>query len=125
MLFILAIDQIQRILEKATEQGLLSPIGSDPIRLRTSLYADDAALFLRPTQQDVENLQLLVERFGEATGLKTNIQKSEIYKTNCEALNISNILDHFWGNIAEFPCKYLGLPLWIGRTSRADEQIFD
>jgi hypothetical protein len=38
MLFILAMDPLQRILDKATQQGLLSPIGADPIRLRTSLY---------------------------------------------------------------------------------------
>ncbi|WVZ69121.1 hypothetical protein U9M48_017959 [Paspalum notatum var. saurae] len=86
-------------------------------------YPQSAAIQFVTHKSDVENLQLLLEWFGEATGLKTNIQKLEIYKVNCEALNISNILDHFRGNIAEFPCKYLGLPLRIGRTSRADEQI--
>jgi hypothetical protein len=71
MLFILAMDPLQRLLDKATEQGLLSPIGADPIKMRTSLYADDAALFIRPTVSDITNVQLILAGFGEATGLHT------------------------------------------------------
>jgi retron-type reverse transcriptase len=37
MLFILAMDPLQRILDRATEHGLLNSIGADPIRTRTSL----------------------------------------------------------------------------------------
>jgi hypothetical protein len=50
MLFILAMDPLQCLLDKATEHGLLNPIGVDPVKLRTNLYADDVALFIRPTQ---------------------------------------------------------------------------
>jgi mannosylglycoprotein endo-beta-mannosidase len=35
----------------------------------------------------------------------------------------SNVLAQFGGQTSCFPCKYLGLPLQIGRTRRADEQI--
>jgi hypothetical protein len=48
MLFILAMDPLQQLLVKATEAGLLTPIGADPIKMRMSLYADDAVMFLRP-----------------------------------------------------------------------------
>jgi retron-type reverse transcriptase len=50
MLFILAMDPLQRMLDKATHVGLLNPIGAEPIKFRTSLYADDAALFVHPTR---------------------------------------------------------------------------
>jgi hypothetical protein len=46
MLFILAMDPLQKMLDKATQLGLLTPIGPDPIKLHTSLYADDVMLFL-------------------------------------------------------------------------------
>jgi retron-type reverse transcriptase len=46
MLVILAMDPLQKMLDLATQQGLLSPIGADPIKMRTSLYADDVMLFL-------------------------------------------------------------------------------
>jgi hypothetical protein len=80
MLFIFVMDPLQKMLDMATQQGLLSPIGSDPINLRTSLYADDVMLFLRPIASDVKNLQHLLNQFGMAMGLCTNIEKSEIYQ---------------------------------------------
>jgi hypothetical protein len=79
MLFILPMDPLQRLLDRATDQGLLSPIGADPIRMRTSLYADDGALFLRPTVQDITNVQHLLNAFSNATGLNTNMQKSTMF----------------------------------------------
>ena len=51
---------------KATANGLLQPIGADPIKFRTSLEADDAALFLRPFEHDLTNLQQILQCFGEA-----------------------------------------------------------
>jgi hypothetical protein len=47
--------------------------------MRTSLYADDAALLIRPTRQDITNVQTILHVFGTATGLNTNMTKSEIY----------------------------------------------
>jgi hypothetical protein len=123
MLFILAIDPLQSLLNKATEQGLLHPIGVEPVKLRTSLYADDVALFLCPIASDVQHLHQLLNSFGSAMGLCTNIQKSHIFPINCEGTDISSILGQFQGTIEEFPCRYLGLPLRIGKTRRVDEQI--
>uniref|UniRef100_A0A0A9D0U3 Reverse transcriptase domain-containing protein n=1 Tax=Arundo donax TaxID=35708 RepID=A0A0A9D0U3_ARUDO len=88
MLFILAIDPIYQILDKATEQGYLTPIGTESIKMRTSLYADDAALFVKPTPADVINLQCILRRFGETSGLMTNIHKSAVYLIKCEEINL-------------------------------------
>jgi hypothetical protein len=123
MLFILAIDPLQSLLHKATEQGLLHPIGVELVKLRTSLYVDDAALFLRPIALDVQHLHQLLNSFSSATDLCTNVQKSHIFPINCEGTDISSILSHFQGTIEEFSCRYLGLPLRTGKTRRADEQI--
>jgi hypothetical protein len=60
MLFILAMDPLQQLVDKATQAGLLTPIGADPVKMRTSLYVDDAVMFLRPIVADVENLQALL-----------------------------------------------------------------
>jgi histidinol phosphatase-like PHP family hydrolase len=77
------------MLDMATQQGLLSPIGADPIKMRTSLYANDAMVFLRPSTYDVENLKQLLDNFGMVTGLVTNIEKSEIVE------NLKQLLDNF------------------------------
>jgi hypothetical protein len=60
MLFIIAIDPLQKLLDKPTQMGLLHPIGTDPVKLRTSLYADDAALFVRPYDSDIRHMQQLL-----------------------------------------------------------------
>ena len=69
------------------------------------------------------NLQSILQSFGEATGLFTNMQKSELYPIQCEATELAAVTSAFPGRICQFPCRYLGLPLRIGRTRRADEQI--
>jgi mannosylglycoprotein endo-beta-mannosidase len=79
MLFILAMDPLRCLLDQATRHGLLNPIGANPIRMRTSLYVDDVAMFVRLTIQDVNNVQHILAAFGSATGLKTNLQKSELF----------------------------------------------
>jgi hypothetical protein len=123
MLFILAMDPLQKMLDLATQQGLLSLIGEDPIMMRTSLYVDDAMLFLRPVVEDVENLQQLLHHFGMATVLCTNVNKPEIFPIRCENLDIPSILGQLHVQLGQLSCKYLGLPLRIGKIRREDEQV--
>jgi hypothetical protein len=111
MLFILALDPLQKLLEIATHQGLLTPIGAEPIKLHTSLYADDAMLFVSPVATDIANLQQLLQHFGMATVLCTNIAKSKLFPIRCENVNILEILGDSQVQLGQFPCKYLGLPL--------------
>jgi hypothetical protein len=85
-------DPLQKMLDLATQEGLLTPIGADPVKMRTSLYADDVVLFLRPSALDVSNLQCLLDQFGHATGLCSNIQESEVFPIRCEAINIPETL---------------------------------
>ena len=49
MLFILAIDPLETILDAATQQGGLTPLPLASMRLRMSLYLDDAAIFVNKT----------------------------------------------------------------------------
>jgi retron-type reverse transcriptase len=91
MLFILAMDPIQRVLDRATQEGLLQPIGETLVRFRTSLYADDVAVFVKPNPQDILNLQNLLQSFGEATGLFTNMQKSTCYPIWCDDNTIQSV----------------------------------
>jgi hypothetical protein len=58
--------------------------------MRTSLYADDAVIFLKPMVVDMENLQAL-HHFDVAIGLCTNVHKSEIYPIRCDNINVTDI----------------------------------
>jgi len=64
----------------------------------------------------------MLKAFGEATGLHTNISKSELYGINC-LINGIDLAASFQGKPCQFPCKYLGLPLHIGRLKREAEQV--
>jgi hypothetical protein len=50
MLFILAMEPLQCLLDTATEQLILSPLQSTAARFRASFYADDVALFVNPNK---------------------------------------------------------------------------
>jgi retron-type reverse transcriptase len=60
LLFIIAIDLLQRIIEKAAEQGLLQLVLPRQAKLRCSLYADDVALFTNPSPSELERLQKII-----------------------------------------------------------------
>ncbi|WVZ72900.1 hypothetical protein U9M48_021288 [Paspalum notatum var. saurae] len=123
LLFVLAIDPLQRLLHLATEAGLLSRVARDRTRLRTSLYADDAIIFIKPEKKELDTLACLLHLFGEATGLRTNLQKSSIVPISCARLNLDEILLGFPASRASFPIKYLGIPLTVARLKKVDFQF--
>jgi hypothetical protein len=62
--FVLAINLRAQILEIATRHGLVHKLQGRGIILVTSLYADDAALFVAPSKQDIQNSAVILQRFG-------------------------------------------------------------
>lgn len=84
MLFILAMEPLQWLLDLATVENLLTLTS----KLRTSLYTDDAAIFLNPKQQEVEVVAHILNIFGQASGLVTNIHKCAGYPIRCDGLAI-------------------------------------
>jgi hypothetical protein len=76
LLFDLAMDLLPRILEVATQAGLLKPLPGRFIKSRISLYADDDVIFLAPEATDIANLKALLQNFGDVTGLMPNVEKS-------------------------------------------------
>jgi hypothetical protein len=111
LLFILAIDPLNHLLQVATDRGLLSPLNSWTTRFRVSMYADDAVIFIKPSVDDVNNLTELLSNFGLVTGLQTNLQKTTVSAISCDEINLASILGGLPVARAHFPIKYLGLPL--------------
>jgi hypothetical protein len=77
MLFILVMDVLNRMFTRASKVGLLQPLSNRPIQHRISLYADDVALFLQPITTDINLCLQLLDLFGEASGLRTHVQKKQ------------------------------------------------
>jgi len=124
MLFILVMDVLNSLVVKASDEGLLQPLSSRSIQHRVSLYADDVVLFLRPAAADIELTLGILRVFGEASGLKENIQKSSVAPIRCSDSDIEVIQGLLPCRLEEFPFKYLGLPLSLKKLTRAQLQPF-
>ncbi|XP_010236490.1 uncharacterized protein LOC104584074 [Brachypodium distachyon] len=121
-LFILAIDPLQRILLRATELGALSPLPLQCVSLRASLYADDAIVFINPSRPDLQTLLSILDTFGTATGLGINMAKCSVAPIRCTNIDLDDVLQPFLGERVDFPFRYLGLPLSLGRLRLAHLQ---
>jgi len=92
MLFILAMDPLQRLLDLATQQGILSPLPHAAAKWRTSMYADDVAIFINPIKEDVVAVKTILEAFGTFSGLHINLQKSSLHPIRCENVDLDQVL---------------------------------
>jgi hypothetical protein len=107
LLFDIAIDPFQNLLEVATANGNLHRLHGRGPTICTSLYADDAAIFVAPFKEDFEVLPHILDGFSEVMGLVTKYTKASrhpldaptlIFKTSCKAclfkspISLSNIL---------------------------------
>ena len=122
MLFILVMEMLQRLFQRAASLGILSPPASQVIQHQCSLYADDVVLFVNPAAQDMITTKEILALFGDASGLHTNLQKSLIAPIACSDSEITLAAQLFPAEISDFPIKYLGLPLTVRRLRKAHLQ---
>jgi hypothetical protein len=98
LLFIFVMDILNHLVSAAALEGLLQPLSSRSVQHRISLYADDMLLFLRPVAAELNMVIRILDLFGEATGLKANVQKSTVAPIHCTQLEVQEVMDYF-------PCK--------------------
>ena len=87
-----------------------------------SLYADDLVLFLAPTLEDFRCIRAILDLFAGASGLITNLDKCLISPIRCSEEDIALVQQAFPCQLSPLPCRYLGVPLSVGRLRRSDEQ---
>jgi len=105
MLFILVMDVLGHMISQAETDGLLQPLSTRAIQHRVSLYADDVILFLRPEAADISVTLDILNLFGEASGLRTNLQKCSVLPIRCEESELEVISSMLPCNLSDFPCR--------------------
>ena len=70
----------------------MSPIQTNMAKIRISLYADDAAVFVNPVKEEIDVIKEVFLAFGNASGLKVNLGKSVIYPIRCENLDLEVVV---------------------------------
>jgi hypothetical protein len=120
MLFILVMDVLNSMVNFATSTGLLQPLAIQQARHQVSFYADDAVIFLRPYNLDLYLITIrhMLDLFGHASGLRTNLAKSSVSPIHCTDEDLTLTANILSCSIKTFPCTYLGLPLSIGKPTK-------
>jgi hypothetical protein len=80
-------------------------ISSWGIKHMLSLYAGDAAMFLRPDKEELTAAKALLDVFGEVSGLKCSLSKCAIAPIACGDEDIAEIAKPFPYQITQFPCS--------------------
>jgi hypothetical protein len=122
MLFILVMDVLGFLITKAEIEGLLRPLATRTLQHCFSIYAGDMVIFIQPTVGDISTVLDILHIFGEASGLRTNIQKSSVYTIRCGEQDLTLLQNLLLCEISQFPCRYLGLPLAIKKLTKDQVQ---
>jgi hypothetical protein len=122
LLFVLAVDFLQTVVNKAWQLGVLKhPLSDDfggdfPI----VQYADDTLLILPADALTLFKFKGILRSFSDSSGLKVNFQKFSLVPINMndeEALHLANT---FGCKVGTMPFTYLGLPLGTTKPSIQD-----
>jgi hypothetical protein len=110
------------MIEKAADVGLLGQVLPRGTKLRCSLYADDAGVFIKADKSDLEVLKEILNAFEGCSGLKINYDKTEIFPIRHPESSWLALKEVFPGKYSSLPGKYLGLPLHYKNVKRIDLQ---
>jgi hypothetical protein len=119
LLFVLAADLLQSIVNKACDCGILrlplpNNCGPDfPI----IQYADDTILIMEACPRQLFFLKAMLNSFADSTGLHVNYHKSNIYPISVTDQKMEILANTFHCKIGSMPFTYLGLPLGLQRPN--------
>jgi hypothetical protein len=113
LLFVLATDLLQSIVNKAYQQGLFYlPIPNrDVHHFPIIQYADDTLLVMQADARQLFCLKALLHSFAISTGLKVNFHKSCLIPINVPNHKVPLLTGVFGCVQGQLPFTYLGIPL--------------
>ncbi|RVW29587.1 putative ribonuclease H protein [Vitis vinifera] len=86
-------------------------VGRNRTRVSHLQFADDTIFFSNTREEDLQTLKSLLLAFGHISGLKVNLDKSNIYGINLDQAHISRLAETLECKASGWPILYLGLPL--------------
>jgi hypothetical protein len=101
LLFVVVMEALSRMLIAALNQGNLTGFSvgsrdSEALVVNHLLFADDTLIFCGAQEEQIRHLRCIFLCFEAASGLRINLEKSEIVPI---------------GGVEDLPMTYLGLPL--------------
>ncbi|GKA33409.1 RNA-directed DNA polymerase, eukaryota, reverse transcriptase zinc-binding domain protein [Tanacetum coccineum] len=117
-LFILAMEGLHALTRKAEVLGLFkgASIGQDNMCISHPMYADDVIFFGEWSWVNAHNLISMLRCFYLISGLKINIQKSNVLGIGVTDDEVSYLANIIGCGASQFPMKYLGVPVGCSMT---------
>ncbi|KAL9667689.1 hypothetical protein QQ045_002053 [Rhodiola kirilowii] len=118
-LFILGMEYFSRLINDAIRKGNLIAykIKGCSAPVHHLMYADDLLIFTNGHTRSVNNLMKIINKFCEFSGQKINSEKSRVFFSKLIGLERKkNILQYTKFTEGSFPTRYLGAPLFPGRS---------
>ena len=122
LLFVLAADLLQSIINRAKDLGLIQL----PIPLLSTSdfpilqYADDTLIIMQGCARQLFCLKALLGSFSESTGPRINFKKSMMIPINISQDRLNHLARTFGCSIGSLPFTYLGLPLGLTKPRVED-----
>ena len=115
LLFVLVMETLGRMLDKAVLEGRMSGFGVGNLEGRSMavshlLFADDTLIFCKAYLDQILILRMILIWFKAVSGLKINLGKSELVPVGV-VINFDLFLAVLGCKQGSLPMKYLGLPL--------------
>jgi hypothetical protein len=119
LLFVLAADLLQSIVNKANDCGILRlPLpNACGVDFPIIQYADDTILVMEACPKQLFFLKSMLNSFVEPTGLHVNYHKSNIYPINVSDQKMEILANMFHCKIGSMSFTYLGLPLGLKKPN--------
>ena len=116
LLFVLAMEALGRMLDKAVDEGRMSGFSVGNLEGRflvvsQILFADDTLIFCKADLEQILIIRMILIWFEAVLSLKINLGKSELVQVGV-AHNIDLLLVVLGCKQGSLPMKYLGL-LWV------------
>jgi hypothetical protein len=112
LLFVIAAELLQILVNKASGQGLLkAPLPHNFDEFPIIQYADDTLLVLQANANQLFFLKALLNSYETASGLKVNYMKSQMIPINVSPEKMQHLANTFGCQIGSLPFTYLGLPM--------------
>lgn len=93
MLFVLIMEVLNHLISWLDQHGFLTPLNINTLPSRISLYADDVVMFVVPRADDLLVVKAVVEMFGKASGLFSNLDKSMATPICCSEQEMTLVCD--------------------------------
>jgi hypothetical protein len=122
LLFVLAADLLQSIINRAKDLGIFRlPLNVGHTTYFPIIqYADHTLLIMEACPLQIFALKAILNTFAAPTGLKVNYSKSSIYPINLSQERLSHLASTFHCQVGSMPFTYLGLPLSLSKPTVPD-----